>query len=96
MPLSFWGAYLVKLGILGALLFGLYAIAHRLRVAFVRSGRRYVEVVETTMLSQHAAVHLLRVGASYLLVGGGAAGLSKLAEFSASELSPTEPKPRST
>lgn len=96
MPLSFWGPYLAKLGVLGALLFGLYAIAQRLKAAFVRSGRRYVDVIESTMLSQHAAVHLLRVGSSYLLVGGGAAGLSKLAEFSTSELGAAETKPRST
>jgi hypothetical protein len=38
------------------------------------------------MLSQHAAVHLLRVGTRYLLIGAGNAGLTKLAEFSAGEL----------
>jgi hypothetical protein len=41
------------------------------------------------MLSQHAAVHLLRIGTRYLLIGGGSAGLSKLAEFNAGEFEAT-------
>jgi hypothetical protein len=45
-----------------------------------------VTVIESTMLSQHAAIHLLRVGTRYLLIGGGNAGLFKLAEFTAGEL----------
>jgi flagellar biogenesis protein FliO len=96
MTAGFWAAYLVKLSIVGVLLTGLYVLARRLRAVVVRGGHRYVDVVESTMLSPHAAVHLLRVGSSYLLVGGGTAGLAKLAEFPASRLRPPEPKPRNT
>jgi flagellar biogenesis protein FliO len=96
MPISFWGAYLVKLIVLGALLMALYAVALWLKSGFGRGGRRHIDLIESTMLSPHAAVHLLRVGSSYLLVGGGAAGLSKLAEFTADELRRVETIPQST
>ncbi len=87
MPWSFWGAYAVKLAILGLLLAALYLLGRALkRMKFGGRARRYVDVIESTMLSQHAAVHLLRVGTRYVLVGGGSAGLFKLAEFSAGEL----------
>ncbi|HXB84049.1 MAG TPA: flagellar biosynthetic protein FliO [Candidatus Acidoferrum sp.] len=88
MPWSFWEAYAVKLLILGLVLAALYAVARRLKGArfFARGVDRYVTVIESTMLSQQAAVHLLRVGTRYLLIGGGNAGLFKLAEFSAGEL----------
>jgi flagellar biogenesis protein FliO len=88
MPWSFWEAYAVKLLILGLMLAALYALARRLKGLrfFARGVDRYVTVIESTMLSQHAAVHLLRVGTRYLLIGAGNAGLTKLAEFSAGEL----------
>jgi flagellar biogenesis protein FliO len=88
MPWSFWEAYAVKLLILGLMLAALYALARRLKGLrfFARGVDRYVTVIESTMLSQHATVHLLRVGRRYLLIGGGNAGLFKLAEFSVGEL----------
>ncbi len=91
MPWSFWEAYAVKLLILGLMLAALYAVARRLKGLrfFARGVDRYVTVIESTMLSQHAAVHLLRIGTRYLLIGGGSAGLSKLAEFNAGEFEAT-------
>jgi flagellar biogenesis protein FliO len=91
MPWSFWEAYALKLLILGLMLAALYAVARRLKgVRFFPHGvDRYVTVIESTMLSQHAAVHLLRVGRRYLLIGGGNAGLFRLAELSAGELEAT-------
>jgi flagellar biogenesis protein FliO len=88
MPWSFWEAYAVKLLVLGLTLAALYALALRLKRVrfFARGVDRYVTVIESTMLSQHAAVHLLRVGRRYLLICGGNAGLFRLAEFSAGEL----------
>ena len=88
MPWSFWEAYALKLLILGAMLGALYALGRGLKGAklFSRGAGRYVTVIESTMLSQHAAVHLLRIGTRYLLIGGGNAGLFKLAELSPGEL----------
>jgi flagellar biogenesis protein FliO len=88
VPSSFWEAYVLKLAILGAVLGTLYALARRLKgmKLFSRASGRYVTVIESTMLSPHAAIHLVRFGPRYLLIGCGSAGLSKLAEFSAGEL----------
>jgi hypothetical protein len=88
VPSSFWEAYVVKLAILGVVLAALYALGRRLKglKLFSRGAGRYVIVIESTMLSPHAAVHLLRIGPRYLLIGGGSAGLCKLAEFSSGEL----------
>jgi flagellar biogenesis protein FliO len=88
VPWSFWEAYALKLLILGAVLGALYALGRGIKGAklFSRGAGRYVTVIESTMLSQQAAVHLVRVGTRYLLIGGGNAGLFKLAEFTAGEL----------
>jgi hypothetical protein len=84
LPSSFWEAYVLKVAILGSALLALYALACRLKGVklFSRGTGRYVTVIESTMLSPHTAVHLLRIGPRYLLIGGGSAGLFKLAEFS--------------
>src|SRR5581483_348103 len=69
---SFWSAYLWRLGAVALALALLYAAARRLRNLRLSGGRgRCVTVVETTVLSPHAALHLLRVGARYLLLGSG-------------------------
>jgi flagellar biogenesis protein FliO len=88
VPWSFWAAYALKLLMLGVVLTALYALGRSLKGAklFSRGAGRYVTVLESTMLSQHAAVHLVRVGLRYLLIGAGNAGLFKLAEFNAGEL----------
>jgi flagellar biogenesis protein FliO len=85
---SFWAAYLVKLALLGALLAALYGLARLLRESRLvpRGRRRHVQLIESAALSPQAAVHLLRIGTRYLLVGGGNACICKLAEFTPGEL----------
>jgi len=82
MPLAFWGAYAVRLAILALVLCTLYVIARRLRDTklFVRQGRR-VDVLESTMLSQQAALHLVRVDTRYFLIASAAAGVTRIAEL---------------
>lgn len=82
MPLAFWGAYAVRLAILALVLGGLYVIARRLRDTklFPRRGRR-VDVLESTMLSQHVALHVVRVDARCFLIGSAAAGVTRIAEL---------------
>lgn len=82
MPPSFWGAYAVRLAIVALVLFAFYAVARCFRNAhpFGRRGRR-LDVLESTMLSQHAALHLVRVDARYFLIGSAAAGVSRIAEL---------------
>ena len=88
MPSSFWAQYCVKLAILGVVLALLYAAARALkRSALLRRGApQYVELIESTALSPQTAVHLLRVGRRYVLVGSGSTGLSKLADITDEEL----------
>ncbi|HEY2553770.1 MAG TPA: flagellar biosynthetic protein FliO [Candidatus Cybelea sp.] len=93
MPASFWAAYAIKLAVLAAVLGGVYALARLLRrsACFLRGAQRHVEVIESTMLAPNAAIHTIRVGKRYLLLGSG--GMSKLAELEPGEL---EAIPRST
>ena len=44
------------------------------------TGRRLVTVVESTVLAQNVAVHVVKVGDRYYLVGGGSAGVTHIAD----------------
>jgi flagellar biogenesis protein FliO len=51
------------------------------------SSRRLVTVLESTALSQHTAVHVVKAGNRYLLVGGGNNGsLATLTELPAEDV----------
>ncbi len=88
MPWSFWASYLLKLGIVGVLLAVLYAAARAFRrmSCFAHPADRRIRVMDTAVLSQHAAIYLLSVGARYFLVGTAGAGIATLAEFAPAEL----------
>ncbi len=88
MPWTFWAAYIVKLAILGLVLATLYAVARKLRETrlFAHRPGRCVSVVESAMLSQHAAIHLLRAGNRYFLVGSASAAISVLVELAPADL----------
>ena len=88
MPWSFWAGYLLKLGVAGALLAALYAVARVLRRMrfFARPANRKIRVIETAVLSQHAAIYLLRVGQRCFLVGTAGADIATLAELAPAEL----------
>jgi flagellar biogenesis protein FliO len=92
VPASFWAAYAIKLAVVAAVLAALYALARFLRRSafFLRGPGRRVDVIESTVLAPNAALHVIRVGERYFLLGSG--GLNKLAE-----LEPGEPEaiPRS-
>jgi flagellar biogenesis protein FliO len=93
VPAAFWAAYAIKLAVVAAVLAALYALARFLRrsAVFLRGPRRRVDVIESTLLGPNAALHVIRVGERYLLLGSG--GLNKLAELDPGEL---EAIPRST
>ncbi|HEX4014688.1 MAG TPA: flagellar biosynthetic protein FliO [Candidatus Cybelea sp.] len=93
MPASFWAAYAIKLGVVAAVLAALYAGARCLRRStwLVRRMERHVDVVESAMLAPNAALHVVRAGSRYFLLGSG--GVSALAELEPGEL---HAKPRST
>ncbi len=82
MTWPFWAAYGLRLAAAALVLAALYALARALRNVRLRgAANRCVVVVETTMLSPQAALHLLRVGERYLLVGCASTGISVLAEL---------------
>ena len=89
MTWSFWAAYAAKLAVVGLVLAALYAVARKLRrLTPLANGReRYLSVVEARMLSQSAAVYVLKVGTRYVLVGSSNAGIATLAELTDGELS---------
>ena len=83
MSWSFWINYFLALTIVALMLAGLYIIVRGLargRV-FASANRRMVTVLESTMLSQHASVHVVKVGERYMLVGGSNGNVSMLAEL---------------
>lgn len=82
MPSSFWPLYIEKLAIVALVLGALYLAARRLRQTrlFAPSGR-LVNVLESTMLSQHAALHVVSVGSRCFLIGSAAGGVTRLAEL---------------
>lgn len=83
MSWGFWVNYFLALTIVALMLGGLYIIVRGLtrgRV-FASANRRMVTVLESTMLSQHSSVHVVKVGQRYMLVGGSNGHVSMLAEL---------------
>ena len=60
MPWSFWAGYLEKLGIVALVLLAVYFVAGWVRQTrfFARSGRS-LTLLESMMLSQHAALYIV-------------------------------------
>jgi hypothetical protein len=69
--------------VLALALGAMYAIALRLRTTafFRRRGRRFVEVIETTALTPHVSLHVLRAGKHHMLVSAGSSGARTLAHW---------------
>jgi flagellar biogenesis protein FliO len=78
------------LAVVGLVLFVLtYAVKFLNRGRIVAaSGKRLVAVVESTALSQNAAIHVVKVADRYYLVGGGSAGVTHIADLPADTVDP--------
>jgi flagellar biogenesis protein FliO len=74
MPWSFWTKYLLALT---------RRIARRRGFA---PADRLLGIVESTMLTQHASVHVIKAGTRYFLVGVCNAAVSLLAEIRGDEV----------
>jgi flagellar biogenesis protein FliO len=86
MPWSFWAGYLAKLTLVALALAIIYVLARWLRrTRFFERGDRFLNVVESAALSQHAALYLVRAGSRYFLIG---TGVSMLAEVTGAEDEP--------
>lgn len=88
--MSFIAQYILALAVVGLMLFGLYSVVRALgRGRLVSStDRRLVTVIESTALAQNTALHLVKAGNKYLLIGGGGGHVSNLAEISADQVEP--------
>ncbi|HUN30000.1 MAG TPA: flagellar biosynthetic protein FliO [Alphaproteobacteria bacterium] len=88
MPSGFWFQYLFALLVVALLLGGLYAIVRGLARGrlLVSANRRLVTVLESTVLSQHSALHVIKVGNRYYLIGGGQGHVNALTELPAEEV----------
>ncbi|HTV73740.1 MAG TPA: flagellar biosynthetic protein FliO [Candidatus Acidoferrales bacterium] len=88
MPSSFWLSYVFALLVVALLLGGLYAVVRGLARGRIlaSANRRLVTVLETTVLSQHSALHVVKVGGRYYLVGGGQGHVNTLVELPAEEV----------
>ncbi|MGC1381627.1 MAG: flagellar biosynthetic protein FliO [Candidatus Baltobacteraceae bacterium] len=97
MTASFWAAYAEKMIVAALVLCAVYVLARRLRQGRLFAPGRRLRVVDSAMLSQHAAVWLLRAGGRYFLVGGGSGGISTLAELAPADVeAPLQELPRAT
>jgi flagellar biogenesis protein FliO len=82
MPESFWTGYLVRLAVVALVLIALYFTARKLRQTRLFGGRgRCLSLLESIILSQHAALHVVRVGARYFLIGSATGTVTALAEI---------------
>ncbi len=88
MTAGFWLQYLLALVVVALMLGGLYAVVRGLaRGRLIASAdRRLVSVLESTVLSQHAAVHVVKAGGKYLLLGATNGGVTTLGELPAEEV----------
>jgi flagellar biogenesis protein FliO len=88
VPSSFWTNYLLALATITLVLAGLFFLTRRLAPgrAFAPAKRRLVTVIESTMLSHHASVHVIKAGERYILLGAAESGLTTLAEMSREEV----------
>jgi flagellar biogenesis protein FliO len=88
MTSGFWLSYVFALLVVALLLGGLYLVVRgfaRGRI-LTSANRRLVTVLESTPLSQHSALHVIKVGARYYLIGGGQGHVTSIVELPPDEV----------
>ncbi|HEV7180460.1 MAG TPA: flagellar biosynthetic protein FliO [Candidatus Baltobacteraceae bacterium] len=89
MSTAFWLQYTGALLVVALMLGGLYAIVRGLARGRVLASadRRLTSVLESTVLSQHAAIHVVKAGSRYLLLGASnGGGVTTLGELPAEDV----------
>ena len=88
MNVGFWLNYFGALLVVALLLVGLYAVVRGLAKGRVLSSadRRLITVLESTALTQHSAVHVIKAGHRYYLLGANQGAVSTLGELPAEEV----------
>lgn len=76
--------------LIALLLVGMTYVAKAVQRGRIVGGARskLVTTVETTMLAQNVAVHVVKVADAYYLLGGGAGGMNLLAELPPESVEP--------
>lgn len=88
MNAGFWLNYFGALLVVALLLVGLYAVVRGLARGRVLASadRRLITVLESTPLSQHSAVHVVKAGGRYYMLGANQGAVSTLGELPAEEV----------
>jgi flagellar biogenesis protein FliO len=88
MTSGFWLSYVFALLVVALLLGGLYLVVRGLARGRIltSANRRLVTVLESTPLSQHSALHVVKVGTKYYLIGGGQGHVTSVAELPTEEV----------
>ena len=88
MNSGFWLQYVVRILVVALMLGGLYAVVRGLARGrlIASSERRLVTVLESTPLAQHSAVHVIKVGNRYYLIGGSNGAVNTLTELDPAEV----------
>ena len=88
MSTGFWWSYIGALLVVALMLGGLYAVVRGLaRGRLIASTtRRIVTVLESTPLSQQSAMHVVKVGSKYYLIGASNGHVSTLGEMDGPEI----------
>lgn len=88
MSSNFWFQYTIALLVVALMLGGLYALVRGLARGRVlaSANRRLVTVIESTALAQHAAVHVVKVGKQYFLLGASNGQVNTLGELTPEEV----------
>jgi len=84
MPAHFWPEYLAKLAIVALVLAALYLVGRTMKRMRPFGGGSGMKLLDSLTLSPHAALHLVRVGTRYFLIGSGPE-IGVLAELAAPE-----------
>jgi flagellar biogenesis protein FliO len=88
MTSSFWLSYVFALLVVALLLGGLYLVVRGFARGRIlnQANRRLVTVLESTPLSQHSALHVIKVGPRYYLIGGGQGHVTSIVELPPDEV----------
>lgn len=88
MTSSFWLSYVLALVVVALLLGGLYLVVRGLARGRIltSASRRLVTVLESTPLAQHSALHVIKVGTHYYLIGGGQGHVTSIVELPPEEV----------
>ena len=88
MSSSFWLSYIGALLVVALMLGGLYAVVRGFARGRVLSSanRRLVTVLESTPLSQQSAMHVVKAGSHYYLIGASNGHVSTLGEMDGAEI----------